>query len=325
MRDALVAAARRGVDVRVIVDGFGAIAGQEFFAPLVEAGGKFCCFIAGLTRGYLIRNHQKLVVADSKVAMLGGFNVENAYFELPGEDGWSDLAFTVEGPVVERVEAWFDELEDWVAQPEGAVPRDSPQGARMGQRQRAGAAPDRRADRAALELGALRQRGPGRGRPARHGRWPISRRRRGCRSGSAASPARARRGCCCRRSPTTARRSRAARAYYSRLLRAGVRIWEFQPCRLHTKLIVLDDAVYLGSANFDARSLYINLEIVLYIEDAALARRLREYVEAPACRRPRRSRPRSTPAARPGGTACAGGSRCSSSWRSTTRSTGAST
>ena len=72
---------------------------------------------------------------------------------------------------------------------------------------------------------------------------------------------------------------RAARAYYSRLLRAGVRIWEFESCRLHTKLIVLDDAVYLGSANFDARSLYINLEIVLYIEDAALARRLSEYAE----------------------------------------------
>ena len=79
---------------------------------------------------------------------------------------------------------------------------------------------------------------------------------------------------------------RAARAYYARLLKSGVRIWEFEACRLHTKLIVLDDAVYLGSANFDARSLYINLEIVLYIEDAALARRMREYMEAmlPAAR-----------------------------------------
>ena len=72
---------------------------------------------------------------------------------------------------------------------------------------------------------------------------------------------------------------RAARAYYTRLLRAGVRIWEFTACRLHTKLIVLDDAVYLGSANFDARSLYINLEIVLYVEDAGLAQRLREYLD----------------------------------------------
>src|SRR5690606_41441497 len=80
---------------------------------------------------------------------------------------------------------------------------------------------------------------------------------------------------------------RAARAYYGRLLDAGVRIWEFAACRLHTKLIVLDDAVYLGSANFDARSLYINLEIVLYIEDADLARRMRQFMDdlLPAARR----------------------------------------
>src|SRR5690606_40224723 len=69
----------------------------------------------------------------------------------------------------------------------------------------------------------------------------------------------------------------AARALYGKLLRSGARIWEFQPCKLHTKLIVLDDVSYLGSANFDMRSLYLNLEIVLKIEDAALAARLRDY------------------------------------------------
>ena len=117
VRDALVDAARRGVDVRVVVDGFGAVAGEEFFAALVEAGGRCCCFLPRLTRGYLIRNHQKLVVADGRIAMLGGFNVENTYFAAPGEEGWSDLGFTVEGPVVERIEAWFDQLEEWVTHP----------------------------------------------------------------------------------------------------------------------------------------------------------------------------------------------------------------
>jgi cardiolipin synthase len=70
----------------------------------------------------------------------------------------------------------------------------------------------------------------------------------------------------------------AARALYGKLLQAGARIWEFQPCKLHTKLIVLDDTVYLGSANFDMRSLYLNLEIVLSIEDKALAERMRDFV-----------------------------------------------
>ena len=35
----------------------------------------------------------------------------------PGEDGWSDLAYTVEGPVVDRIGAWFDELDDWASHP----------------------------------------------------------------------------------------------------------------------------------------------------------------------------------------------------------------
>ena len=43
-------------------------------------------------------------------------------------------------------------------------------------------------------------------------------------------------------------------------------------------LLVLDDAVYMGSANFDMRSLYLNLEIMLRIEDKALADRMREFV-----------------------------------------------
>jgi len=47
----------------------------------------------------------------------GGPYVENSYFAASRDDGWSDLAFTVRGPVVGRIEAWFDELEDWVSQP----------------------------------------------------------------------------------------------------------------------------------------------------------------------------------------------------------------
>ena len=70
----------------------------------------------------------------------------------------------------------------------------------------------------------------------------------------------------------------ATRSLYSYLLKRGAKIWEFSPCKLHTKLLVLDDAVYVGSANFDMRSLYLNLEIMLRIEDKVLAERMREFV-----------------------------------------------
>ena len=52
----------------------------------------------------------------------------------------------------------------------------------------------------------------------------------------------------------------AARSQYRRLLRAGVEIYEYQPQILHAKLFMSDDAVYVGSANFDVRSFNLNYE-----------------------------------------------------------------
>jgi cardiolipin synthase A/B len=46
------------------------------------------------------------------------------------------------------------------------------------------------------------------------------------------------------------------------------------------KLVVADDAVYIGSANFDMRSLFVNLEVMLRIDDAALAAQARGVIDA---------------------------------------------
>ena len=71
----------------------------------------------------------------------------------------------------------------------------------------------------------------------------------------------------------------AARHSYSRLLRRHVEMYEYQPAMLHTKLAIVDDAVHIGSSNFDYRSLYINLEVMLRIEDAGFAAAMRGYFE----------------------------------------------
>ena len=71
----------------------------------------------------------------------------------------------------------------------------------------------------------------------------------------------------------------AARHSYSRLLRRHVEIYEYQPAKLHTKLAIVDDVVHIGSSNFDYRSLYINLEIMLRIKDAGFAEAMRGYFE----------------------------------------------
>src|SRR3954462_14524026 len=71
----------------------------------------------------------------------------------------------------------------------------------------------------------------------------------------------------------------AARHSYSRLLRRHVEMYEYQPAKLHTKLAIVDDIVHIGSSNFDFRSLYINLEIMLRIKDAGFASAMRAYFE----------------------------------------------
>jgi cardiolipin synthase len=71
----------------------------------------------------------------------------------------------------------------------------------------------------------------------------------------------------------------AARHSYSRLLRRHVELYEYQPAKLHTKLAIVDDVVHIGSSNFDYRSFYINLEIMLRIKDAAFADAMRGYFE----------------------------------------------
>ena len=77
VRAALIAAALRGVDVKLIVDGMGSehAANHRFFDPLKEAGVDVCRFVPRWGRRYLLRNHQKLALADESRVIIGGFNI----------------------------------------------------------------------------------------------------------------------------------------------------------------------------------------------------------------------------------------------------------
>jgi cardiolipin synthase len=279
VRDALVRAARRGVDVSLLVDGFGATAPAEFFAELVEAGGTFCSFQPHWSVRYLIRNHQKIAVADKRVAMLGGFNVSDEYFAPPDHNGWHDLGFTVEGSLVAKVVEWYDRLERWTLDPHAKFRSIR----RMVRTWDGGEDPVRLliggptrwfsswARCVSLEMKEARRLDLIMAYFAPP--YSLLRRiRRIARKGEA-------RLVMAGKSDNAATVG-AARSLYGFLLSARAQVWEFQPCKLHTKLIVLDDSVYVGSANFDMRSLYINLEIMVKIEDKTLAERMRDFVAA---------------------------------------------
>jgi cardiolipin synthase A/B len=276
VRDALQNALERGVKVGLIVDGFGCAVPPDFFQTLQQRGADICRFIPRFGRRYLLRNHQKMILADDRKVIVGGFNIEDSYFAE--HDGWRDLGLVVEGPAAARLAGYFDALARWTHDPR----------------------PSMRQLRAALSRwsnprGSVCWLLGGPTRPLSPWAKIL---RRDLLGGSqlemiaayfAPSPGMlraiegvARRGQA--RIVTAAKSDNdatiaAARHTYHRLLKRGVRVFEYQPTRLHTKLFVIGDVVHVGSANFDVRSLYLNLEIMLRVEDRAFAAMMRAYVE----------------------------------------------
>lgn len=67
----------------------------------------------------------------------------------------------------------------------------------------------------------------------------------------------------------------ASRAFYSELLEAGVKIYEFYGGLLHTKSVVIDEKFCLvGTVNVDMRSLWLNFEVTLAVDDEAFTKEL---------------------------------------------------
>jgi cardiolipin synthase len=279
VRDALVRAALRGVDVALLVDGFGASNLKEgFFAPLAEAGARFCRFVPRYGRRYLLRNHQKLALADGRRVIIGGFNISDDYFGRIEEGAWRDLGLLVEGDSVQCLVGYFDALFSWAVRPDARIrelrrllhQNSVNEGAmhwlfggptrRLSPWARAVRVDMKRARRLDIIAGYF---SPG----------PVLMRRTGdvARHGEV-------------RVITPAKTDHqasvgAARHTYWTLLKRGARIFEYAATKLHTKLFVLDDVVHIGSANFDMRSLFLNLEMMLRVEDAAFAAAMRRYVD----------------------------------------------
>ncbi len=277
---ALIAAAQRGVRVALIVDGFGSDTTDErFFDPVEGAGVSVCRFSARFGRRYLLRNHQKLALADEQRIIIGGFNIEDDYFGTVAEHAWRDLGLLVEGPAAERLAGYFDALSAWVHDGTGKLRRLNAALSRWSETEGATRwliggptrklSPWARAVRADLRAGRRIDVIAGYFTPS-----PTLLRRLD-RAGKRSAEVRIVTASKSDNNATIA----AARFTYAGLLRKGIRLFEYQPTKLHTKLYVIDDAVHIGSANFDMRSLFINLELMLRIEDRAFADHVRGYVD----------------------------------------------
>ncbi|MNO76559.1 Major cardiolipin synthase ClsA [compost metagenome] len=277
---ALVQAAERGVQVRCLFDDYGALAFTlSLRQQLLEAGVQLRLYNRvrwrhGLRNFY--RDHRKLLLVDQEWAVVGGTGVTDQFWR-PGEEvsEWHEVMVAIEGPLVTDWQMLFDR--QWRANLRRSawrpathfglprLPRVPVTGAGLGRVAYA----DARQHRDILQS-LVRALNSGQQRiwlatPYFLPTWKV---RRSLRRAAA-------RGVDVRLLLTGPRTDHpsvryAGHRYYPRLLRAGVQIFEYQPCFLHLKMVLIDDWVSIGSCNFDHWNLRFNLEANLEALDPPL-------------------------------------------------------
>jgi cardiolipin synthase A/B len=269
---ALGAAARRGVRVTVVLDGWGSALDGRYVQALLEADGCEVSIynpVMALLVGRFRRNHRKILLVDGEVAYIGGVNISDEYGhtgpahapEIEERDpAWLDLAVEVRG----RAAAWLD------ARLRGARRTQPPGPVRIHLSGLGGGRPLRR--RYLKAIGSAR-------REVMLAHSYFIPDRRFVRSLTAA----ARRGVAVTlllagRSDTRLA-GPATRRLYHQFLRAGVRIREWTRSVHHAKAAVVDESRFLvGSFNLEPFSL-ANLESLVEVEDAGVAGEGRAWIE----------------------------------------------
>jgi cardiolipin synthase A/B len=270
--DALLAAVRRGARVYVVLDAFGSLGlSRADRRRLVDGGVELRVFNPlelAKRLGNLLRDHRKLLVTDGHTAFVGGTGLTDDFAPIGARAPWREVMVRIEGPVVGDWQRAFArtwrrtgaELQLPLPPPRppwpGAVGRLSLSEARQ---------------RSVLANGVLRRLDGSVERA-----WIMSAYFVPARRFRAALGRAARRGVdVCLLLPG-ARTDHpwvryASRRFYARMLRSGVRIYEYQPQMLHGKAILCDDWVSVGSSNLDRWSLRWNLEANQEVADARFA------------------------------------------------------
>jgi cardiolipin synthase len=269
----MIERARSGIEVRLLIDGVGAMQLPKACFKSLELGGVeteiFSPLLARRTPGPRnLRNHRKMVIADGAHLWAGGRNLAAEYFSgVAGAPPWRDLTFDLQGPVASAAAAQFES--DWVAadgKPSAAPSNLSPATPACspgGEAQFLPSGPDQTEDTVhALLIDACFH--------SRTRMLAVTPYFVPDVSLETAMRLAARRGVridLCIPAISNHRladfaRSRALRA----LSQAGVHI-HLLPCMSHAKAMVFDDALAMsGSVNLDSRSLLLNYEcaVVFY-------------------------------------------------------------
>jgi cardiolipin synthase len=286
----LIAAARRGVAVDVLVDGFGSPdLSDQFIGELADAGVRLRSFdpgkpILGRWRvNWFRRMHRKIVVVDGEVAFVGGINFSADHLGDFGPEAKQDYSVRLRGPIVSEIQAFARAQ----IRPRQRWPEPRPQ-PRAGEAELMFVRRDNLNHRDDIE---------------RQYRAAIRSARReviianayffpGYRLLKTLRQA-ARRGVkvklILQGQPDMAIVKTAASLLHSQLLSAGVEIHEYCKRPLHGKVALVDDGwATVGSSNLDPLSLALNLEANVMTRDRAFIAELRGRLDtlmANHCRR----------------------------------------
>jgi cardiolipin synthase len=282
--DALIAAVRRGVSVRVLIDAVGARYSVPSIMGHLKTGGiEVAVFngnvIIGLRLPYAnLRTHRKILLIDGRVALTGGMNIREAFTrEFAGDKAAQDAHFRVTGPAV--ADLFHTASEDWRFATSEILQGDE---WRMA---------DQKMDPQAPVLMRIVASGPDRSLETNHkmliGAFSIAR-----TSILIMSPyflpdrelisaliTAARRGVTVDIIVPAANNlvlvDRAMTAQFDQMLKNYCRIWRASGAFNHSKLLSVDDVwAYVGSSNLDPRSLRLNFEVDMEVVDRGFAEKI---------------------------------------------------
>jgi len=268
---ALCKAVDRGVDVRLLLDGFGSMKLLELDRHRVIEAGVKLKFYNPLRFEKLLKNiardHRKILIVDDETAFVGGAGITDEFDPpLDHKKMWRETMSRITGPVVGDWCQLFDQVWGESESGKDEIPVTKLRNEATGQ--------------------MLARVSVSRGRIIRHLYQSLLRRinQSGQRLWICTAyfqPSRRLRRAIRRAAtrnvevrlllpgPETdhPRVRTAGQRFYTKLLKSGVRIFEFQDRVLHSKTVLCDDWVSIGSSNFDGWNLRWNLEANLEVED----------------------------------------------------------
>lgn len=288
--DVLQRVRQRGVRVRCLLDAIGTDGLSRSERRELEQMGVELQFYnpSSLLSGHRLfhRDHRKLFIIDDRLAYVGGTGITDPFCQLDPETGrtpWHEQMLEVEGPVVEDWADLFERMWQQGGQRENRglsavrrvhVPPVPDGGSGHGRVSYIGA---REQKEVVVSLLAALRRGEQRvwlATPYFLPSWRIRR----------ALARAAKRGVdvrllLCGMTIDHPPVRYAGQRFYTRLLKAGVRIYEYQPRFTHLKTALVDDWVSLGSCNFDHWTLHWNLEANQQAVDPDLVQAVAESFE----------------------------------------------